>query len=149
MEKAHPLTSSGDGLGTYLFKVYYYKVNINLNYNQLNSLYNYFSCLEQVKAIQSRIAAAVKLGNMEAVKKCQFELVASKAAQVVAAIKIFRSNGAKTPGSDGFTIITLSHFQQVLTFLSNVGTSPWKYKAQPVKRIYIPEARHKCRETGD
>lgn len=140
MEKAHTLTSPDDELETYIINASIHNVNNQVTYNQLNSIYNYHDCLAEVKLMQCKIAEAYLGGNMTAVKALQNELIASRAAHVVAAINNFRSTGSKTPGVDGFLIKTVDHFNQVLNFLQLVGTHPWKYKARLVKRVYIPKA---------
>jgi RNA-directed DNA polymerase len=97
----------------------------------------------QVTRLQMRIAEAVKEGKYGKVKSLQWLLTHSFAAKFLAVKQVTENKGKKTPGIDGARWLTPAAKYKEIFCLKRKG-----YKAQPLRRIYIPKSNKKKRPLG-
>lgn len=89
-----------------------------------------------VRRLQMRIAKAFRAGKHGKVKSLQWILTHSFYAKALAVKRVTDNSGAKTPGVDNITWRTPKQKMQAVLSLKRRG-----YKAQPLKRIYIPKKK--------
>jgi RNA-directed DNA polymerase len=112
------------------------KALLNTDWNQI-----YWSRIEKnVYGLQMRIAKAVSDKQYGKVKSLQWLLVNSNSAKLLAVRRVTTSKGSKTAGIDGILWTTSEEKIQAVRSLKTRG-----YKAQPLRRIYIPKKNGKMR----
>ena len=89
----------------------------------------------------------------ETVSKRQSILLRSLTFRIIAVHKIFKSNGAKTPGIDNFSFTDLrsSNLEKcwnIVNKLREITYNSKKYKPSPVKRVWISKSENKKRPIG-
>ena len=89
-----------------------------------------------VRRLQTRIAKAFRARKHGKVKSLQWILTHSFYAKILAVKRVTDNSGAKTPGVDNITWRTPKQKMQAVLSLKRRG-----YKAQPLKRIYIPKKK--------
>jgi len=94
----------------------------------------------QVRRLQMRIAKAVQLGKHRRAQALQWLLTHSRAAKLLAVRQVTTNPGAKTPGVDNVLWRTDRQKLQAAENLKRHG-----YRAQPLRRIYIPKKNGKLR----
>lgn len=94
----------------------------------------------EVRRLQMRIAKAVKAGNNGKVKSLQWLLTHSFYAKALAVKRVTSNKGKNTPGVDGIIWKTSHAKVQAIYRLRQRG-----YKAQPLRRTYIPKTNGKKR----
>jgi RNA-directed DNA polymerase len=94
----------------------------------------------EVKRLQIRIAKAVKEEDYGRVKSLQWILSHSFYARALAVKRVTSNKGKKTPGIDGILWKTAKAKMQAIYYLRQHG-----YKAQLLRRIYIPKKNGKKR----
>lgn len=87
-----------------------------------------------VRRLQMRIAKAVQKGRHNKVKALQWLLTHSFHAKLLATKRVTQNRGARTAGVDGKVCRTDKQKMQLARSLHRRG-----YKAQPLRRIYIPK----------
>lgn len=97
----------------------------------------------EVRRLQMRIAKAIRVGHHHKAKSLQWLLSHSKAAQFLAVNRVTSNTGKNTPGVDGVIWNTPKRKAQAVSTLSRHG-----YKADPLRRIYIPKKNGKQRPLG-
>lgn len=97
----------------------------------------------QVKRLQLRIAKAIKLGRYAKAKTLQWLLSHSFFAKLLAIKRVTQNAGKRTPGVDGVIWKTDKQKMAAAHALKRKG-----YKAQPLRRIYIPKKNGKLRPLG-
>jgi RNA-directed DNA polymerase len=97
----------------------------------------------QVKRLQMRIAKAIREKRYGKVKALQWTLTHSFCAKVIAIKRVTSNSGAKTPGVDQEIWRTDKAKLSALKALTRKG-----YRAQPLRRIYIPKKNGKQRPLG-
>ena len=95
---------------------------------------NWKKAWTEVKRLQMRIAKAVKEEDYGRVKSLQWVLTHSFYAKALAVKRVTSNKGKNTPGIDGVIWKTAKAKMQAVHNLRQHG-----YKAQPLKRIYIPK----------
>ena len=98
---------------------------------------------DRVKKLQMRIVKALQQQKHNKVKTLQWLLTHSYSAKVLAVHKVTTNKGKKTPGVDGIVWKTEEEKQEAVNELKRRG-----YKAQPLRRIYIPKKNGKKRPLG-
>ena len=93
-----------------------------------------------VRRLQMRIAKAVKEGKRGKVKALQWLLTHSFYAKLMAIKRVTTNKGKKTPGVDGILWKGNKVKMQAASNLQRHG-----YRAQPLRRIYIPKKNGKMR----
>lgn len=96
-----------------------------------------------VKRLQMRIAKAVENKRFGKVKALQWMLTHSHYAKLLAVKRTTSNRGAKTAGTDGIIWTTSKQKSEAVTQLTRRA-----YKAQPLRRIYIPKKNGKLRPLG-
>ena len=86
------------------------------------------------RRLQRRIAQAQQQGKKRKVRALQFILTRSYSARCLAVRRVTENTGKRTPGVDGQLLNTPAKKAQAV---ENLATED--YKAQPLKRIYIPK----------
>jgi RNA-directed DNA polymerase len=110
--------------------------NLNKDWNQL-----YWDNIENnVYRLQMRIAKAVLDKQYGKVKSLQWLLVNSVSAKLLAVKRVTTAKGSRTPGIDGVIWTTSKDKHEAVCNLKVRG-----YKAQPLRRIYIPKKNGKKR----
>lgn len=94
----------------------------------------------EVRRLQMRIAKAVKEGNHRKVKALQWTLTHSFYARALAVKRVTSNKGKNTPGVDGVVWKGAHAKMQAALSLRQCG-----YKAQPLRRVYIPKKNGKKR----
>lgn len=95
---------------------------------------------KDVRNLQIRIAKAVKEGRHGRVKSLQWLLTHSFYAKALAVKRVTSNKGKHTPGVDGVIWKSARDKMQAVLNLRQHG-----YKAQPLRRIYIPKKNGKKR----
>ena len=95
---------------------------------------------KQVRRLQMRIAKAAQENRWNKVKSLQYMLTRSLVAKLMAVKRVTSNKGKKTPGVDGILWQGARAKWQAVTSLHRRG-----YKAQPLRRIYIPKKNGKKR----
>ena len=109
---------------------------LNSNWNQFD-----WSRIEKnVYRLQTRIAKAVSNKQFGKAQSLQWLLVNSASAKFLAVKRVTSAKGGKTPGTDGVVWTTSNDKYQAACSLKARG-----YKAQPLRRIYIPKKNGKQR----
>lgn len=104
---------------------------------------NFDAMEQQVTRLQMRIAKAVKEGKRGKAKALQWLLTHSFAAKCLAVLRVTQNKGNKTPGVDGVCWKTPAVKYATVFSLKQHG-----YKAQPLRRLYIPKQNGKKRPLG-
>ncbi|HAT8127272.1 TPA: group II intron reverse transcriptase/maturase [Legionella pneumophila] len=109
----------------------------------LNNVWNQFywcNIEKNVYRLQMRIAKAVRNKEYGKIKSLQWLLVNSTSAKLLAVKRVTTTKGSKTPGIDGIVWTTSDAKYEAARSLKVRG-----YKAQPLRRIYIPKKNGKQR----
>jgi RNA-directed DNA polymerase len=96
-----------------------------------------------VDCLQRRIVKAVKAKNKEKVRSLQRLLARSLAGRLKAVRRVTTNRGKRTPGVDRILLDTPAKKWQQAQRLNVTG-----YKAQPLKRTYVPKKNGKLRPLG-
>jgi RNA-directed DNA polymerase len=96
-----------------------------------------------VKKLQMRIVKAQKQRKHNKVKAIQWLLTHSHSAKVLAIHRVTTNKGKNTPGIDGVTWNAEKQRREAVKKLKRKG-----YKAQPLRRIFIPKKDGKKRPLG-
>ena len=101
------------------------------------------SLYRQVQRLQVRIAKAVKEKRFGKARALQWLLTHSFAAKALAVRRVTRNRGKNSPGVDHVTWRTPRQKMLAIRSLQRRG-----YRAQPLRRIYIPKSRGGQRPLG-
>jgi RNA-directed DNA polymerase len=97
----------------------------------------------KVKNLQMRIVKALKQGRYNKVKTLQWLLTHSYSAKILAVHRVTTNKGKNTPGVDGVTWKTDKQKKEAVRDLKRR-----RYKAKPLRRIFIPKKNGKKRPLG-
>src|SRR5712671_1803352 len=95
---------------------------------------NWRQVTENVRRLQARIVKAVQAGRWGKVRALQHLLTHSFSGKALAVRRVTENDGRKTPGVDGILWDTPAKKTRALEELRQRG-----YRAQPLRRIYIPK----------
>ena len=104
---------------------------------------NWKTVENHVKRLQLRIAKAIKIGRYAKAKALTWLLTHSFLAKLLAIKRVTQNTGKRTPGIDGVIWKTNKQKIDAALKLRRKG-----YKAQPLRRIYIPKKNGKLRALG-
>jgi RNA-directed DNA polymerase len=95
---------------------------------------NWYAVHRTVRRLQARIVKAVQAGRWGKVRALQHLLTRSFSGKALAVRRVTENDGRKTPGVDGILWDTPAKKTRALEALRQRG-----YRAQPLRRIYIPK----------
>lgn len=104
---------------------------------------NWNKAHSNVRRLQARIVKALQEGRWGKVKALQHLLTRSFSGKAIAVKRVTENRGKNTPGVDKETWSTPKSKSLAVLSLKKRG-----YKAQPLKRVYIPKANGKRRPLG-
>ena len=110
------------------------------NWNEIN----WKQCFERLEKQQYKILIAYREKDIKLVQKYQHELTRSFAARALAVRKVVSNKGKNTPGIDKVIWYSKELRFQAIDKLKNLS----RYKASPVRRVYIPKSGGKLRPLG-
>jgi RNA-directed DNA polymerase len=110
----------------------------NTHFRQKWNNINWFLVEQSVNKLQVRITKAVKQNKWHKVKRLEYLLTNSYHAKLLAVRKVTQNKGKRTAGIDGKKWLTPAY--KMLAALSLTGN---RYKAQPLKRVFINKAGKK------
>lgn len=113
--------------------------NNDLDWNQIN----WRKVKGNVRRLQARIVKAIEAGRWGKVKALQRLLTHSFSAKALAVRRVTENQGKRTPGVDREIWDTPGKKAQGITSLRQHG-----YRAQPLRRTYIPKSNGKKRPLG-
>jgi RNA-directed DNA polymerase len=96
--------------------------------------FNWYAVHRTVRRLQARIVKAVQAGRWGKVRALQHLLTHSFSGKALAVRRVTENDGRKTPGVDGILWDTPVKKTRALEELRQRG-----YRAQPLRRIYIPK----------
>ena len=99
------------------------------------------SFYEKIAKLQQELVMAYKVNDSKRVYRLQREIVSSMAARSIAVRRVATNTGGKTPGVDGVVWGTPTERYSAIAEVRETINSPKRYKASPVKRIYIPKGK--------
>ena len=111
----------------------------NLDWNQIN----WRKVKGNVRRLQARIVKAIEAGRWGKVTALQRLLTRSFSAKALAVRRVTENQGKRTPGVDGEIWNTSGKKAQGIISLRQHG-----YRAQPLRRSYIPKSNGKKRQLG-
>ena len=100
---------------------------------------NWKKCNVTLFNLQNKILKAYRNGSFKDVIEAQNALVRSFAARALAVRKVTSNKGKNTRGIDKVLLTTSKEKLEVIHNIKNLSS----YKAQPVRRVYIPKANGK------
>ncbi len=121
----------------------YYDIDGHMDYERMWDLIDWDKQKLIVSRIQARIVKASKNGLKEKVRSLQRLLANSLASKLSAIKRVISNRGKRTPGIDNILIDNPEKRWETLQKL-NLR----RYKATPLKRIYIPKKNGKTRPLG-
>lgn len=104
---------------------------------------NWRAAHRNVRRLQARIVKATREGKHGKVKALQWLLTHSLSGKALAVKRVTENQGQRTPGIDGERWNTPAAKTAALRQLQRRG-----YKAQPLRRVYLPKSNGKLRPLG-
>ena len=93
----------------------------------------------KVKDLQEKIVIATLKKNFKEVYRLQWVMINSFEAKVLAIRRVITNKGGKTSGVDKIIWRSPEMYWKVIDRLTEVVKNPEDYKAEPVRRVYIPK----------
>jgi RNA-directed DNA polymerase len=93
----------------------------------------------KVKDLQEKIVAATMEKDLKEVYRLQWILIQSFEARALAIRKVVTNKGGKTAGIDGVIWTKPQEYWSAIEDLASMINNNKNYKAQPVRRVYIPK----------
>jgi RNA-directed DNA polymerase len=104
---------------------------------------NWPKIYRNVRRLQARIVKAERAGQKRKVRALQFILTRSLSGKALAVRRVTENQGKRTPGVDGDIWNTPTKKTAAIASLRQKG-----YRAQPLRRVYIPKAGNRQKKRG-
>lgn len=98
---------------------------------------------KDLKDLQEKIVIATNNDNNKEMYKLQWKLITNFSCRALAIRKVVTNTGGKTPGTDGKVWKGPKDYWQAINRLKEIVESSNEYKAQPVRRVYVPKGNTK------
>jgi RNA-directed DNA polymerase len=98
---------------------------------------------QDARRLQRRLVEAQQRGQKRTVRALQFILRRSFSARCLAVRRVTENSGRRTPGGDGQSLDAPTKKAQAVQKLTTED-----YRAQPLKRVFIPKGNEKLRPLG-
>ena len=96
-----------------------------------------------VKDLQEKIVIATLNENMKEVYFLQWKLLNTFEAKALAIRKVITNKGKRTAGTDGIVWNSPKDYWNAIQALTEIIRNPQEYRAQPLRRVWIPKANSK------
>lgn len=106
-------------------------------------LINWKKTEEVVKDLQEKIVIAKLEENTKEMYKLQWKLLTTFEAKALAVRKVITNQGGKTAGTDNITWKGPKDYWYAIEKLKEIVRNPTKYRAQPLRRVWIPKTNSK------
>jgi len=93
--------------------------------------------------IQEKIVIATSNDKNKELYKLQWKLIENFSCRALAVRKVITNTGGKTAGTDGIVWKSPKDYWQAINRLKEIVELPNEYKAQPLRRVYIPKGNTK------
>ena len=104
---------------------------------------------EEVQDMQEQIVLAIKNNDkLKSVYRLQIKLINSFAGRAIAVRRVVTNKGSRTPGIDNKILEGHEDYMAAIKILGQITSNPKEYKAQPLRRVYIPKANGERRGLG-
>lgn len=113
------------------------------NFKKEWHLINWKKVEAKVKSLQEEIVIATLKDNMKEVYRLQWQLLSSFEAKALAIRKVITNKGGRTAGTDGITWENPKDYWNAIQLLTEIASAPEEYRAQPLRRVWIPKANSK------
>lgn len=104
---------------------------------------NWKKAEDKIKDLQEKIVIATVNKDFKEVYRLQWVILQSSEAKALAIRKVITNKGKRTPGIDYIVWKGSKDYEKALQELTEITRNPDKYKANPVKRVYIPKGNTK------
>lgn len=96
-----------------------------------------------VRDLQEKIVIATLNKNMKEVYRVQWKLLNTLEGNALAVRKVITNKGKNTAGTDGVVWKGPKDYWNAIQILMEIVRNPSEYRAQPLKRVWIPKANSK------
>lgn len=96
-----------------------------------------------VRDLQEKIVIATLKEDMKEVYNLQWKLLNTFEAKALAIRKVITNKGGKTAGTDGIVWDSSKDYWKAIQTLTEIVRNPEKYRAKPLRRVWIPKANSK------
>nr|UEX92728.1 hypothetical protein [Ophiocordyceps lanpingensis] len=96
-----------------------------------------------VKDLQEKIVIATLKENMKEVYNLQWELLNTFGAKALAIKRVITNKGKRTAGTDGVIWNNPKEYWNAILILTEIVRKSSEYRAQPLRRVWIPKANSK------
>jgi RNA-directed DNA polymerase len=104
---------------------------------------NWKKAKTKMKDLQEKIVIATLNGNFKEVYRLQWVILQSIEGQALAIRRVVTNKGGKTAGIDGVIWSGPKDYWLAIQELRKIVNKPKEYRAQPLKRVYIPKGNGK------
>ena len=96
-----------------------------------------------VKDLQEKIVIATLKENIKEMYHIQWKILNTFEAKVLAIRKVITNKGKGTAGTDGIVWKSPKDYWNAIQALTEIIRNPQEYRAQPLRRVWIPKANSK------
>ena len=107
------------------------------------NLINWKKAEAVVKDLQEKIVIATLKENIKEVYNLQWKLLNTFEAKALAIRKVITNKGGRTAGTDGIVWKSSKDYWNAIQILTEIVRNPEEYRAQPLRRVWIPKANSK------
>jgi RNA-directed DNA polymerase len=107
------------------------------------NLINWKKAEAVVKDLQEKIVIATLNENIKEVYNLQWKLLNTFEAKALAIRKVITNKGGRTAGTDGIVWKSSKDYWNAIQILTEIVRSPEGYRAQPLRRVWIPKPNSK------